>query len=93
MYRTSSAFDNLFLKRGDVQQLVFDAFVEAKGYFKDEIRRSFVPVFWPSVLINLPADILIYVGVKPESAVVRIARVAMATATFLAAVVTIWSAT
>jgi hypothetical protein len=92
IHRAGSAFDNLFARRGDVQQLVFDAFVEAKGYFKDEIRRSLIPVYWPSVLINVPADLLVYVGVKPESVAVRVARAVMSVVSFLAAALTVWAA-
>lgn len=78
VHRQASVFDNLYLRRGDVQQIVFDCFVEAKGYFRDEIRRSLVPVFWPSVLMNLPADVLVYLGVKPTATVVRVSKVVAA---------------
>lgn len=74
----ASVFQNLFMRRGDVQQLVFDSFLEARGYFKDEVRRSLVPVFWPSVLARIPSDLLVYVGLggsAGNSKAVRIAHV------------------
>lgn len=85
--RDASVFDNIFAKSGDVQQLVFDAFIEAKGYFQDEIRRSLIPVFWPSVIGNLPADILIYIGVARESVAVRAVRAVGWLATVAGAIV------
>jgi hypothetical protein len=66
-------FDNLFRRDGDIVMLVNDALMEAAGYYRSEARRSFVPVFWPSVLAHLPSDFLVYVGVGPESAAARIA--------------------
>lgn len=90
MHQTAGAFD--ILKRGDTQQLIFDAFVEATGYFKDEIRRSVVPIFWPSVVVNLPADLLAYVGIRPEGAAVRIARVVSAVVAFAVSLLAVWTA-
>jgi hypothetical protein len=90
MHRSASAWQNLFTKRNDVQQLVFDAFVESSGYFKDEIRRSLIPVFWPSVFANLPGDALVYTGVKPGAAAVRIAKVLTGVVGFIAAVFAVW---
>ena len=84
--RDASVFDNIFAKNADVVQLVFDAFIEAKGYFRDEIRRSLIPVFWPSVIGNIPADILVYVGVQPESTA-RTARAAGWLATVAGAII------
>jgi hypothetical protein len=92
MHRQASAWDNLFARREDVQQLVFDSFVEAKGYFKDEIRRSFIPAFWPSVFANVPADALVYLGVKPEAVAVRVAKITAGLIEFGAAVFAVWSA-
>lgn len=47
--------------------------MEAQGYYRDEARRSLVPVFWPSVLAHLPSDLLIAIGVSPGGAAARIA--------------------
>jgi hypothetical protein len=90
--RQLSAWENIFSRTGDVQQLVYDAFVEAKGYFTDEIRRSFIPVFWPSVFINLPADALVYVGVSPGAAAVRVSKIVTAVVGLVAAIFGIWRA-
>jgi hypothetical protein len=75
VHRQVGVFANVFLARRDVQQLVHDSFVEAKGYFKDEIRRSFIPIYWPSVVINLPADLLAYAGVNLDGALLQASRV------------------
>jgi len=85
VHRVGSVFENIFLDRGDVQQLVFDAFVEARGYFTDEIRRSLIPVFWPSVVADLPTDILVYLGMRPSKHNLLIAR-AVGAVSFVAAV-------
>lgn len=90
--RTLSAWQNVFAKSGDVQQLIFDSFIEARGYFRDEIRRSFIPVFWPSVFINLPADALVYVGVSPGAAAVRVAKIVTGVAGLVGVIFAIWRA-
>jgi len=89
--RDASMFDNMFAKRGEVQQGIFDAFVETKGYFRDEIRRSLIPVFWPSVIANIPADLIVYVGVKPETVAVRAVRAVGWIATVVGAVVGVFA--
>jgi hypothetical protein len=92
MHRTASTWDNLLVQRTDVQQFLYDAFVEAKGYFRDEIRRSFIPVFWPSVAINVIPDILVYVGVKPEAAALSVMKAVIAVAGVLGTALALWSA-
>jgi hypothetical protein len=68
-------FDNLFRRDADIARLVNDALMEAEGYYRDEARRSIVPLFWPSVLAHLPSDLLVYVGVSPTGAAARSATV------------------
>jgi hypothetical protein len=89
MHRTLGVFDNIFVKERGVPHFVSDSFLEARGYFVDEIRRSFIPIYWPSVIINTPADLLVYIGVSPETAVVRVAKVMTGLAAFAAAIVAI----
>lgn len=86
----ATVFDNIFLRHRDVQAGVSQSFAEAKGYFRDEIRRSFIPVFWPSVLINLPADALVYAGLSPEATGVRVAKLVSAAAGLAGGAVTVW---
>jgi hypothetical protein len=85
-------FDNLFRKDADIALLVNDALMTAEGYYRDEARRSFVPVFWPSVLAHLPSDVLVYIGVSPESAATRASTVIGWSATVLGAVAVVASA-
>ena len=70
----ASVWDNVHLQIPEIQKTVLTLFEQAIGYFKDEVRRSFIPVFWPSVAFNLFGDVLVYIGVSPESAAVRVAN-------------------
>jgi hypothetical protein len=58
----ANLWDNVQVRDADVQQKVLTLFQQAIGYFRDEIRRSFIPIFWPSVVFNLVGDVLVYVG-------------------------------
>jgi hypothetical protein len=77
---STGVFRNLFVRRQEVMDNVESFFLEAIGYFKAEARRSFIPIFWPSVLFNLPSDLLAYIGVSPENAIARTANVVVAVA-------------
>jgi hypothetical protein len=88
----AQVWDNIFVKREDIQHNVHDFFLEAIGYFKDEVRRSLIPIFWPSVVFNFFGDVLVYIGVPPESVFVRVANVIGGLASFAAAIVTIYLA-
>jgi hypothetical protein len=80
VHHSSSVFRNIFVRRQDVMSNVESFFLEAIGYFKAEARRSFIPIFWPSVVFNVPSDLLAYIGVSPENAIARTANVVVAVA-------------
>lgn len=84
-----SVFENPFLKTEDVAANVQHLLLEAIGYFRSEVRRSLIPLFWPSVLFHLPGDALIYVGVGRHTTIVRAANLVGGLATICAAVLAV----
>lgn len=87
----ASLADNMLTRRPEVIPLARVAMMEAEGYYRDEVRRSLVPVFWPSVLAHLPSDLLVVVGVNPGSVATRAATAIGWIATVVASVVGVWA--
>lgn len=74
-----------------VVPLAHTAMLHAEGYYRDEARRSLIPVFWPSALAHLPADLLVMVGVSPGSVATRAAAALGWIATVVGAVLAVWA--
>lgn len=84
-----SVFENPFLKTTDVAANVQHLLLEAIGYFRGEVRRSLIPLFWPSVLFHLPGDALIYLGIGRDTTTVRAANLVGGLATIAGAFVAV----
>lgn len=47
-------------------------FHEAIGVYKSRLLETFSPIYWIEFAINLPKKILEYLGIAPESIVIKI---------------------
>lgn len=68
----TSLFSNMSNRREDVVANMLMCFSEAKGTFKHRIFENLSPIFWINQLLFLPQAILAYLGVKPESVIVKL---------------------
>lgn len=67
-----SVFQNLGNARQDIAFCVFTFFEESIGTYRRRMWESLNPLFWIDSLINLPRNLLAYLGVPPESVITRI---------------------
>lgn len=63
-----SVFDNAHVLYSDITHHIADCFLEAEGVFKSRCWDSINPMF----LFKLPEEILKYLGISPESAIIKI---------------------
>jgi len=71
-----SVFSNLTNTREDIIGIVMQMFHQAIGIYRSRTLETFNPLYWVEFVIYLPKQTLKYVGVSPESAVIKIAQVA-----------------
>jgi hypothetical protein len=76
MLGTISIFDNLF--QNVTMNYVSSFLVEAEAFFKEQMKRCFVPVFWPSVFLTFPEDVAVYSGADPKRSRTVVAKTAWA---------------
>lgn len=67
-----SVFDHLF--QPSTRNAVSGFLVEAESFFGHQMRRCFVPVFWPSVLLTFPEDVAVYFGADPKKSRTVVAK-------------------
>lgn len=70
-----SLFENISGLREDIVNLVFANLQEACSVFRSRILESFNPVYWGELIIFLPKNILVYLGVKPEKIIIKIFQI------------------
>lgn len=67
-----SVLQNLENHREDIVGLNYQKFNNAIGEYKRRALESINPLFWISSIINLPRLSFEYLGVKPESVIIKI---------------------
>ncbi len=70
-----SVFDNLTTIREDVVGLVLLKFHKAIGVYRSRMLETINPIYWVELAIFLPKHILSYLGVSPESTLIKIIQV------------------
>lgn len=73
--RHAEMFSNIPTINKEIQAHVIAAFHEAIGVFEKRRRDAVNPLLWIETLLNLPASIIKYLGVKPRSVLPRLANV------------------
>ena len=68
----TSLFSNIENRREDVVANMMQCFSEARGTFKHRIIETFSPLFWINQILFLPRTILEFLGIKPESIIVKL---------------------
>ena len=71
---SASIFDNFPNAREDYAQAIVRMFHQAIGVYRSRIFETFNPLYWIEVIINLPKQTLIYLGLSSESVVIKIAQ-------------------
>lgn len=69
-----SVMDNFPNRRVDLVSITKGMFLEATGTYRSRMLETFNPLYWLEAAINLPKQILTYLGVSPESVVTKIAQ-------------------
>lgn len=67
-----SVFNNLGANDTRVIEITFHKFHQAMGVYRSRLIEALNPLYWIEFLVNLPARILTYLGVPPESIVIKI---------------------
>jgi hypothetical protein len=68
----TSVFANFPHRREDIVKFTFNMFGEAIGVYRSRTLEAFNPLYWIEFIINLPKHSLSYLGVSPESVVIKI---------------------
>jgi len=69
-----SVFANFPNRREDFVSLTMEMFYQAIGVYRSRVLETFNPLYWIEFVINLPKQVLSYLGVSPENLVVKIAQ-------------------
>ena len=62
-----NAFENPFVDDPTVKNKIAGSLAAAEQYYRDEVVRCLVPVYWPSVFLKFPEDVLVYFSVDPQT--------------------------
>jgi hypothetical protein len=71
-----SVMENLTnTKNRDILGNVKGLFYQTMGVYKNRTWQAFNPIYWVTVIIFLPQEILKYIGLDPEKAVIKTVQV------------------
>lgn len=73
--KEASVFDNFPNSREDFAYAILAMFREAVGTYRARMLETFSPLYWIEAIINLPREVLGYLGVPAESVVVKILQI------------------
>lgn len=73
-HREAPLFENLTARREDIVGLTIQNFHKAIGVYRSRMLEAFSPFYWLEVIVYLPRNVLVYLGVPPESVFVKIAQ-------------------
>lgn len=69
-----SVFNNISVTRNDIVNLALKMFHRSIGIYKSRLIETINPIYWIELIIFLPKKISNYLGVSPESIVIKIAQ-------------------
>lgn len=69
---TVSVLTNISINRQDIASNAMDCLLEAKGNYWSRFINSFNPFYWLRLIIFIPKYIFSYLGLKEESALIKI---------------------
>lgn len=67
----ASAVANIDSHREDFVHAATHMFAEAKGTFKMRIFDSLSPLYWVNLVLFLPKNILVYLGLKADTVIIK----------------------
>jgi hypothetical protein len=70
-----SVFNNMSVRREDVVHITLRMFHKSIGVYRSRMLDTINPLYWIETIIYLPKQILNYLGVVPESAIIKIAQI------------------
>jgi len=70
-----SVFNNFPNNREDMFQIMVTKFHEAIGVYKSRIIDTISPVYWIQLIIYLPKNIFMYLGVEKNSIIIKIFQI------------------
>jgi hypothetical protein len=70
----ASVLENFPNNREDIAEFTYKMFRQAIGVYRSRIFETFNPLYWLEFIINLPKQILIYLGVSSENFVVKVSQ-------------------
>jgi hypothetical protein len=71
---TVSVFGNISTRTDDVVQRVLRMFHEAIGVYRSRMWETINPLYWIESIIFLPRQLFIYLGVPPESILIKLGQ-------------------
>lgn len=83
-------FENLSVLRTDVAAMVIKCFKEARGVYRSRIFESLSPIYWIESVVNLPKNILKYLGLKSESIIIKFFQIIWWAMIFVSTVISIF---
>jgi hypothetical protein len=69
-----TVFNNLTFKRNDFVNATIGMFYESIGVYRYRMLETINPLYWIESIIFLPKTLLNYLGVSPESVVIKIVQ-------------------
>lgn len=69
---TVSVLDNIINNRQDIASSAYELLLEAKGNYWSRFINSINPFYWIRVVIFIPKYIFSYLGLKPDSLIIKI---------------------
>lgn len=69
-----SVFKNMPVRREDIVRITLGMFHRAIGVYRSRMIETINPLYWIETIIFLPRQILNYLGVTPESVIIKIAQ-------------------
>lgn len=67
-----SIFENITNNRQDVASTTYNLLLEAKGNYWSKFINSFNLFYWARILLFLPQKLFSYLGLKPDSVIIKI---------------------
>jgi hypothetical protein len=72
----ASVWENFPSNREDCAVISSGMFNEARGTYKRRVIETFSPLYWIELVINMPRELLTYLGLSPQNAFTKIAQLA-----------------
>jgi hypothetical protein len=74
--RNISVFDNFPSRREDIVGIIAGMFNQAIGIYSSRTMEVFNPIYWIEFIIYLPKNMFTYLGISPDSILIKIGQIA-----------------